>query len=135
MAVYEATATREGRWWTIRVHGVENAVTQARHVREIDEMAAGVVQALLDLDEPPEVRVTLELPDGIAADWEVAGALQRQADADEQRAATLRRQVVRRLLDDGWSQIDASTALGLSYQRVQQLARSERSVDPQSSPG
>lgn len=120
--VYEATATREGRWWLIRVPKID-VVTQARNTREIAEMAAGVVQAMLDLDEPPEVKVTIQLPESAATAWEEAGDLHHRAAADEQRAAALRRQVVHQLLADGWSQTDASAALGLSYQRVQQLAQ------------
>lgn len=120
--VYEATATREGRWWLVRVPEVEGAVTQARHAREIGEMAAGVVQALLDLEEPPEVKVTIELPAVVDTAWQEASDLHRSAADAEQRAAALRRQVIRQLLADGWTQTDASTALGLSQQRVQQLA-------------
>lgn len=86
-------------------------------------MAAGVVQALLDLDEPPEVEVTIKLPADAAAAWAEAADLHQRAEDDERRAAGLRRQVVRQLLEEGWSQIDASIALGLSHQRVQQLAR------------
>lgn len=119
---YQATATREGRWWIIRVPEID-AVTQARNAREITEMAAGVVQAMLDLDEAPEVKVTIQLPEDAADAWEEASDLHRRAAADEQRAATLRRQVVQGLLRNGWSQTDASAALGLSYQRVQQLAQ------------
>lgn len=120
--VYEATATREGRWWLIRVPELD-LVTQARNSREIDEMAAGVIEAALDLEGPPEVRVTIELPEGTAADWQEVGELQQQAEDAKQRAAALRRQVVRELIAAGWTQTDAAGALGLSYQRVQQLAR------------
>lgn len=120
--VYGAIATREGRWWLIRVPEINNAITQARNAREIAETAAGVIQALLDLKEPPEVRVIIQLPKAAEAAWQEAGDLYRRAAADEQRAAVLRRQVVRQLLSDGWTQSDASTALGLSQQRVQQLA-------------
>ena len=61
--VYEATAKREGKWWLITVPELD-AVTQARHVREIEEMAAGLVMALLDLDEgEAKVNVTVELPE------------------------------------------------------------------------
>ncbi len=129
MAAYEATASREGHWWIIRVHGIENAVTQARRVRDINEMAAGVVQAILDLHDPPEVKVTIELPEAVAEEWAEASELQRRADEGERRAANLRRHAVRRLLDEGWSQFDAGAALGISHQRVQQLARAGEIAD------
>ena len=120
--VYEATATREGRWWLIRVPEID-AVTQARRASEINEMTAGLIQAVLDLDSPPEVTVTIELPDDAATAWTEAGRLHTRALETEARAATIRRRVIRQLLADGWTQADAAAALGVSYQRVQQLAQ------------
>ncbi|MHB1172705.1 MAG: type II toxin-antitoxin system HicA family toxin [Lacisediminihabitans sp.] len=121
---FEATATREGKWWIITVPELD-AATQARNVREIDDMATGLVIALLDLGEDDvKVNVTVELPAGVAAAWREAEALQTQADADEQRAAALRRAAVKELLSVGrLSQAEAGAVLGLSYQRVQQLAK------------
>jgi hypothetical protein len=37
---FTATARREGTWWIITVPELD-AVTQARHVRDINEMATG----------------------------------------------------------------------------------------------
>jgi len=48
--IYQASAQREGRWWLISVPELD-AVTQARTIKEIDEMARGLVSALLDIDE------------------------------------------------------------------------------------
>lgn len=121
--VYEVTATRDGRWWLARIPDVDDDPVRTRTAREIPEVAAAVLQAALGLDEPPEVSVTLQLPEPAAAAWREADDLRRRATADEQRAGVLRRAVVRQLLADGWSQTDASAALRLSYQRVQQLAR------------
>ncbi|MHB1509109.1 MAG: antitoxin HicB [Acidimicrobiales bacterium] len=121
---FEATATREGRWWIITVPEL-GAVTQARNVREIDEMATGLVAALLDLEEDDvKMRVTVELPPGVAAAWREARDLQASADAGARRAAALRRTAVKELLaKSGLSQKEAGAVLGLSYQRVQQLAK------------
>lgn len=124
--VLEATAVREGKWWIITVPELD-AVTQARNVREIDEMATGLVVALLDLEEDDvTVNVTIELPEAVADQWNTAAALISQAEADEKRAAALRRSAIRELLSmDNMSQTDAAAILGLSYQRVQQLAKAE----------
>lgn len=121
---FEATATREGRWWIITVPELD-AVTQARNVRDIDDMATGLVVALLDLDETEvDVNVTIELPRAVSDRWQEAAALHARAEADELRAATLRREALRDLLvEQHLTQVDAATILGLSPQRVQQLAR------------
>lgn len=120
----EATATREGKWWIITVPEL-GAVTQARNVREIDEMATGLVIALLDLEEEDvKVSVTVELPASVADAWHEAGELQAKADAGARRASALRRMAVKELLTTcKLSQKEAGALLGLSYQRVQQLAK------------
>ena len=124
---FAATATREGKWWIVSIPEID-AVTQARSVREIDEMARGLVAALLDLDEEDvTVNVTIEIPSAVAERWETATALHAQAEADERRAAELRRSAVRDLLGmENMNQVEAAAILGLSYQRVQQLAKAER---------
>lgn len=127
MKTYEATARREGRWWIISVPELD-AVTQARGVRDIERMATGLVEALLDLDEGEvKVEVTKELPASVAAAWEEANELQERAEHDSRRAAALRRQVVDTLLGaERLTQSEAGALLGMSYQRVQQLAGSGR---------
>lgn len=121
---FDAVATREGKWWIITVPELD-AVTQARNVREIDDMAGGLISALLDIDEDLiHVSVSLELPETVAAVWSEATVLHEQAVADERRSSTLRRRAVRELLtSSGLSQKDAAQVLGLSAQRVQQLAK------------
>lgn len=121
--IFEATVTREGRWWTITVPALD-AVTQARSIKEVQLMATEVVAALLDV-EPREVSVTLtyELPANVASAWREAEALRVQAEQTEERAAALRRDAVRTLLSEThMSQTEAGVVLGLSKQRVQQLA-------------
>jgi predicted XRE-type DNA-binding protein len=122
--IYDATARREGRWWIITIPELD-AVTQARTVHEIDIMARGLVEALLDLDEGQAiVNVAVELPASVADQWSQARTLQAQADDAVRRAAAMRRDVVRTLIGrEHLSQADASAILGISYQRVQQLSR------------
>jgi len=121
---FDAVATREGKWWIITVPELD-AVTQARNIREIDDMAGGLISALLDIDEDLiHVSVSLELPETVAAVWSEATVLHEQAVVDERRSSTLRRRAVRELLtSSGLSQKDAARVLGLSAQRVQQLAK------------
>lgn len=122
--VYRATAVREGIWWIITVPELD-AVTQARHLREISTMATGLIAALLDLDEVEvDVDVTIELPEAVKAAWAEAERLQAEVETSQRRSAELRREVVNTLLSEGHlSQAEAGKLLGLSHQRVQQLAK------------
>jgi hypothetical protein len=120
---FDAVVTREGRWWMIRVPALD-AVTQARSLREVAAMATGVVSALLDVaEEELTIRLSYELPAAVATAWHEAETLRTQAEEAEDRAAALRREAVRTLLSTThMSQADAGVMLGLSKQRVQQLA-------------
>lgn len=51
MDVYEAKARRDGTLWFIEIPGLE-LVTQARTVKEIEEMARDVIA--ISLEVPPE---------------------------------------------------------------------------------
>lgn len=119
---FEATVTREGRWWMIAVPALD-AVTQALSLTDVQLMATDVVAALLDVD-PDDVTVSLsyELPASVASRWREAEALRAQAEETEKRAAALRRDAVRTLLAETHrSQAEAGVVLGLSKQRIQQL--------------
>lgn len=120
---FDAIASREGRWWLVTVPALD-AVTQARSIKEIPVMATDLVAALLDVDlDQVAVNITFELPETVATTWAEAEALRAQADEAEERAAALRRAAVRALLtEEHMSQADAGAVLGLSKQRVQQLA-------------
>ena len=101
-------------------------------MREIDDMAVGLVAALLDLDEKDiEVVVTIELPAVASGAWSEASVLHDRALAAEQTAAALRRSAVRDLIaDHGLTQAEAAQLLKISPQRVQQLAGSVSRTGP-----
>ncbi|MWV47833.1 antitoxin HicB [Rathayibacter sp. VKM Ac-2803] len=99
-------------------------MTQARSLRDVPATATGVVSALLDVDEDDlTIHLAYELPAEVAAAWREAESLRTQAEEAESRAALLRREAVRGLLSQThMSQAEAGVVLGLSKQRVQQLA-------------
>lgn len=121
MKTYNATATREGRWWVVEVPDI--GTTQGRTTREAERMAADLVSVMLDMPvETVSVKVDFRLG-GELAD-EVRNAKQAQSDAEkaQQQAAERSRKAVRRVLAAGLSKQDAARVLGISAQRVSQLA-------------
>lgn len=115
-----AVAQREGRWWVVHVKGV--GVTQGRTVREARSMAADLVRIVTGEDEP-RVEVDFRVGD-IDATAEAARVRQLVAEAREaQEAAGLeQRAVVHKLLRSGLTGSDVAAVLGVSPQRVSQLA-------------
>ncbi|MDI3387092.1 type II toxin-antitoxin system HicB family antitoxin [Streptomyces sp. B-S-A8] len=127
MKTYAAQATRDGKWWAVQVKGLpDNYVTftQGATWTEAQEMAEDLVHTVHEdagIDEPFTVELRPGDPDVVDALDELDVARQKQlaADAEEDRAlAAAARTLTRR----GFTVRDAARVLGISYQRVSQLA-------------
>lgn len=125
---WEATVTRDGRFWLIRVVGLDGA-TQARNLREVDVMATEFVAITID-QEPDDVTVTwrIELPKDVRAHLAAAEASRRAEAEARQTAASESRQAARALRALGLSVREVGAALGMSHQRAQQLVGTESKV-------
>jgi len=119
---YRATAHREGRWWSIEIPAA-SAVTQARRVADVEWMARECVALTLDVPES-EVAIDVDfvLPDDARAEWEASRVLAEHARQDAAEAARLARNVVARMRAEGYTYAEMASVLGLSPQRVHQLA-------------
>ncbi len=120
---YRATATRDGRWWAVEIHGLPpNMVgrTQGRMLDDARAMASEATALLLDV---PEESIDIELT--VAGTSDVLDEVRRarkardKAARDEQEAVAI---AARALTESGMTQRDAALLLGLSPQRVAQLA-------------
>ncbi|MBD8540579.1 hypothetical protein [Frigoribacterium sp. CFBP 8751] len=119
----KATATRDGRWWLVRLPELD-AIGQARTVREIPDVAAEV--AALHLGVPPDsvdVDVTVHVTEEAERLWVAALEAEEQARTLQQRAAQLRRDAVRTARAGGYKLDAAAAAFGVSPGRIQQLAK------------
>lgn len=122
MNKYEATATREGKWWVIEVPGV--GVTQARNLTEAHTMVDDLIEAMTgEAQEGTSIAVRVS---GVLVD-RAKKAQSRMADAEKELVLAGReiREVVSQLRAAGLTQQDAASAIGVSRQRVQQLAKEQ----------
>lgn len=129
----EVQAYREGRWWVFEVpelgepSSVSGAmmmpVGQARSASKVAAEARALVALWLNVAETEvEVAVRFVLPESVTEAQQRARDLEAKGRAELDEAARLRRESVRALLDEDVSQTDAAAILGMSRQRVQQLA-------------
>jgi predicted RNase H-like HicB family nuclease len=127
---YSVIAEREPGWWIVHVPELD-VTTQARRVSEIEQHAREAIAVWLDVDVS-DVAVAIELstPAPVRKEMEEARQLLQQANGLQERAGDLAGDAVRILLDDlGLTMRDAASVLGVSHQRVAQLAaRRRRSV-------
>jgi len=119
---YEATARRDGRWWLVEVPELDT-VGQARNTAEVEDVAREVIGLFLDVEPDTfDVNVSIEIPENARAAWEESKKREAAARTESEAAAALARRAIATLREDGLTFRDAGAVLGLSPQRVQQLA-------------
>lgn len=121
--MYEVTATRSGDWWAIDVPGLLGAHTQARRLDQVEHMARELIGLLLDVPEDSfDVNVQAELVDEWARLLRETREARTAADEASERAQRLVRTAVVTLQGAGLSTREVGQLLGVTHQRVQQLA-------------
>lgn len=126
MTTYHARVERGDRYWVIYIPEVDRW-TQARKLSEVDDMARDLVAVMEDLDpDSVEIDVSYVLPSDVVIELSRADELRKQAADANSEAAQSSRMAVRKLLARGVSQREVATVLGMSFQRVHQLANSDR---------
>lgn len=130
--VYKVNASRSGDWWAIEVvSGLPKnvlGVSQTRRLNKVPKVARRLVSELLGLDANDiEVEVSVSMPDSLEA--AVDRARQAAATEAEARAAAAkaRRDAAAALLGANLTMREAGQVLGVSHQRIKQLADQAKS--------
>lgn len=121
--MWQVQASAEGKYWVLTVDGLGGA-TQAKGVREIDEMVRDFI-ALTTHQSPEGIsyEVTYNLPAEVTKALEKAQTLRDQAAAARSEAAVAASYAAKLLKGQGMTVRDIGAALGVSFQRAQQLVR------------
>ena len=129
---YHVTYERdESGWWIASVRGLRGCHTQGRTV---DEARRRIVEAMeLFVDNPRSAKIVddVKLPAAVKRAVRTYTALRKRAELEDRRAALAARRAVR-VLRGGrlkMSARDAARVLGLSHQRVHQLAQEKAARD------
>lgn len=128
---YRAVAERDGSWWAIRVPELRGVYSQARRLADVEAMARDAI-ALLNEVAPDSFDITVVpiLDDEATRLVEQARADRVDAERAARRASEQLRAAVDRLVSAGLTVRDIAHLLGLSHQRVAQVAgRPHRSAD------
>jgi hypothetical protein len=114
---------REGRWWLLRVPELD-IVTQTRRLGHAGRTARDLIATWLDADpESFDLEVVPAVGDD-AIDRLIGKAVEARSQAARQssRASELTDEAVQRLVAKGVPMRDVGEMLGISHQRVAQLA-------------
>lgn len=127
MNTYTAIASRDERWWLVRIPGLGNdpddgLYTQARNLAEVEPMARDLIAVWLEVPEDSfGVDVKVELPADALDHLRIAADLRCTAAQAQARAADEYRAAARSLRASGLTVRDIGKALDISHQRAQQL--------------
>ncbi|RJQ76256.1 hypothetical protein D5S17_18485 [Pseudonocardiaceae bacterium YIM PH 21723] len=120
---YNAEVTRDGRFWFVRVPEI-NRSTQALRYADVETMACELIEIMDGLTrEDYDLHLVVKLPSEIQEHLARAEMLREEAARKQSEAASESRAAVQKLLSKGISQREAGKVLGLSFQRVSQLAK------------
>jgi predicted RNase H-like HicB family nuclease len=122
--VYERDETG---WWVASVRELRGCHTQGRTVDEARRRIAEAMELFVDNVRSTKIVDEVKLPASAAKAIRAYTTLRKKADREDRRAAMAARRAVR-LLRGGrlrMSARDAARLLGVSHQRVHQLAQEE----------
>ncbi len=133
-APYRIVCERSGKWWAVSVPDLPGVYTQARRLDQVSAMAREALALFLNVDSS---QIQVEIDDIVIsqldeAKTELATAQEEEADARavHKRAQKRKQHAVEILLDEGLSQRDAGKVLGLSHQRISQMAHFQSRAHP-----
>ncbi len=128
MSAYHVSYERDGSgWWVASVRGVRGCHTQGRTVDEARRRVREALALFIDDAVSAELVDQVKLPVTVKKAIREYAALRKLAEAGDRRASAAARRAVR-VLRGGklkMSARDAAALLGLSHQRVHQLAHDE----------
>ena len=134
-STYSATAHRSGDWWAIEVtRGLADdmlGVTQTRRLGDVEDATRDLIAELTDVDATDvDVDVEVVVPDDLSE----LVALFRHAETFEAaartEAAAARGWAAAGLLRSHLTMREAGQLLGISHQRIKQLADRAPDVEP-----
>jgi predicted RNase H-like HicB family nuclease len=121
---YQVVITRDERWWMISVPEIDG-LTQARRLADVEQMARELIAVTLDVRlSEVAVEVTFGDIDGIPVGSCIQTISSEKAEAArlEEDAAAKTKTLVKELVAHKVPLRDIGEMLGLSFQRVHQLA-------------
>lgn len=128
MKTYQVAYERdESGWWVASVRELRGCQTQGRTVDEARRRIRKAMELFIDNARSANIVDDVKLPAGARKAIRTYTGLRKKADAEDRRAALVARRAVR-VLRGGrlkMSARDAARLLGLSHQRVHQLAQEE----------
>ena len=130
--IYEARASRFGRWWSVDVRQLHGVHVQARRLDQVEAMAREAICVDLQADSDSfdvAVQVDYASLGALQAPIEQATRAREAADKAQARATEAMRRAVADIRSAGYTARDAGVLLGVSNQRISQIEQQIAGAD------
>ncbi len=133
MTTYTALCERSDGWWAVTVPEAPGVFTQARRLDHVAAMAREAIALMLDVPaDSIDIKVAWTVPPAAADAVSRLNRARDQAGIAQSAHGDAQVEAANALLAAGLTVRDAGTVLGISYQRVSQLASQPGSATPAS---
>ena len=122
---YQAIAARDGRWWFVQVPGEQGLVTQVHRLDQAEPMLREVIGLMRKV---PEDSFDVVIEPDLSSIGELRAVIERavqereRAAAAQDSASAAIRDAVAQIRASGFTTRDAGALVGVSPQRISQLA-------------
>lgn len=121
--MYRVVAQRHGKWWVLIVPAVPGAVSQARRLDQVDWWIRDAIALVLEVPEDSfDIEVDVQLPKDELAELRTLKAEQAEAARLQESSSERTKTLIGQLEAEGLTRRDIGRVLGVSHQRVSQLA-------------
>jgi hypothetical protein len=120
---YRIRVERSGDWWHLSFPDVRFVYAQTRRLDKVEEAGRGALAAKLDVRADSfDVRIEVDLPESVRHEVESVRLLRERAEKTQRESQAELRRVVGSLDKKGFTVRDIGAIVGVSAQRVSQVA-------------
>lgn len=125
---FTAEVSRSKDWWLVNVPQLDRVYTQVKSLSQVEDMVTEVIELVHDLDPSTfTIEVKVQAQDIVGDQFEqFLTARDAQMAAVENSIRATHQLAVRLVNDEGLTQADAGSIMGLSAQRISQILNGEQ---------
>jgi len=126
-AKYTVRVRRSGAWWAIKVPEIRGVHSQARRLDTVEYMTRDAIALWFEVPEDSfDLEVHVELPPTVREVVDAVDAARERSSAAQREESEALRAAADAMLGSGLTMRDAGRLLGVSHQRIAQLATRRR---------
>jgi predicted RNase H-like HicB family nuclease len=130
-STYTVRVQRSGDWWAIDVAEIRGVFSQARRLDRVEYMTRDAIALWFEVPEDSfDLDIRVELPPKVRGVVDAVDTARASSVAAQRQESEALRAAADAMLGSGLTMRDAGRLLGVSHQRIAQLATRRRPTGP-----